>query len=108
MLLNCKGITVYILTDPTFSALYTTAETYANLLMMGCDVDQEAKDAWIELTVYILQQKYGNNWRYHCKRGDLLYYDQMMERRQQQQSGSQSSSSNNQSGDIPYSGAEIT
>ena len=77
------------------------------MLMMGCDVEQEATDAWVELTVYILQHKYGNNWRYHCKRADLAYYDQMMKRRQQQQSSSQPSNSNNQSGDVPHSVAEI-
>jgi hypothetical protein len=70
--------------DSQFVALYETAEAYATLLMMGCDCEQEAMDAWTELTVYILQQKYGDDWRNHCKPSMLNYYDEMIGRREKE------------------------
>ena len=69
--------------DPQFVALYTAAEMYATLLMMGCDCEQEATDAFVELQVYMLQQKYGDEWQEHCKPSVLYYYSEMMKRQQQ-------------------------
>jgi len=68
--------------DPQFVALFKTAETYANLLLMGCDCEQEAMDAFISLEVYILQQKHGDDWRKYAKTSTLQYYDEMMKRQQ--------------------------
>ena len=53
------------------------------MLMMGCDCEQEATDAMVDLEINVLQQKYGDDWRQHAHPSTLYYYDQMMERRQQ-------------------------
>ncbi len=51
---------------------------------MGCDVEQEATDAFVELAVYILQQRYGDEWRKHAPQSLISYYDDMMKRKQEQ------------------------
>jgi hypothetical protein len=45
--------------------------------------EQEATDAFVELQVYMLQQKYGDEWKEHCKPSVLYYYNEMMKRQQQ-------------------------
>jgi RHS repeat-associated protein len=80
--------------DPTFIALYKKAETYANLLAMGANCEQEATDAHVELTIYMLQQRYGDNWRNHCPSSLLKYYDEMMKRKEEIPDQSSENSSN--------------
>ena len=36
----------------------------------------------VELQVYILQKKYGDDWRKHARTSLLKYYDEMVKRRQ--------------------------
>lgn len=79
--------------DPKFAELYTTAEMYADLLYWGVDCEQEAVDAFVELTVYMLQQKYGDDWRKFARASILSHYDEMMKRKQSQPSDDQKSSS---------------
>jgi hypothetical protein len=75
--------------DPTFSQLFTVAETYATAEFYGVDCEQEADDAFVELYVYILQKKYGDNWQNYCNPFILAYYEKMMKRKQGQTGGQQ-------------------
>lgn len=90
--------------DSYFVGLYTTAEMYVNLLLMGCDCEQEATDACVELAVYILQQKWGSSWRSHAPTSLPTYYDEMMERKQKQSTDNGTSSSSTSSGSGSGSG----
>ncbi len=82
-------------TDSEFEALYKTAETYATLLMMGCDCEKEATDAFVMLEVYTLKKKWGDDWRKYAKTSTLYYYDEMM--KEQEEAGDQDDST--ESGD---------
>ncbi len=92
--------------DPEFVELFTVAEAYADLLMTGADCYQEASDAYIELIIYMLQQRHGDDWEKHCDPLLLVYYEEMLKSKEHAQS---SSSADDQAGGdyIPPPGAEL-
>ena len=71
--------------NPQFRALFTTVEYYTKLLELGVDCDQELFDAMIELYVYMLQARYGDDWQAYAPPNLCMAYDMMMERKRQPQ-----------------------
>lgn len=69
--------------DPQFVELWNVMEKYLNMLVEGYDCEQEFNDACCELAVYLLQKKYGDNWRDHADPELLKYYDEMQTRKNQ-------------------------
>ncbi|MGC1122709.1 MAG: RHS repeat-associated core domain-containing protein [Candidatus Methanofastidiosia archaeon] len=77
--------------DPQFVELWNNMEAYLNKLVEGYSCEQEFNDACCEISVYLLQKEYGDNWREHADSELLKYYDDMMKRKN---SPSDDSSSN--------------
>jgi len=71
--------------DPQFRAMFATVEYYAKLVELGVDCEQELLDAMLELYVYMLQARYGDNWRAYAPPNVCMAYDMMMERKRQEQ-----------------------
>lgn len=71
--------------DPQYRELLATAEYYVRLLEAGVDCDQEVFDAMLELYVYMLQARYGDDWRAYAPPNVCMAYDMMMERKRESQ-----------------------
>jgi RHS repeat-associated protein len=83
--------------DPQYRDLLNTAEYYAELFEMGVDCEQELLDAMLEVYVYMLQARYGDDWRAYASPNVCMAYDWMTMRKQQQQTNEE----DDQSGDTP-------
>ncbi len=67
---------------PTFSDLFAVAKYYSDAIYYSADCEQEFADAIVELLVYMLQEKFGSDWRNYCNPQIVAYYDEMMKRKQ--------------------------
>jgi RHS repeat-associated protein len=86
--------------DPQFRELLVAADCYVKLLEMGVDCQQEAADAMLELSIYMLRARYGDDWRKYAPSNILMAYDMMIERQKQEKL----SNSNFLSGNGPSTG----
>ena len=96
--------------DPKYKELLKTAEYYQKLLAMGVDCEEELDTAMIELNVYMLQAKHGDNWKSHAPAWLMRAYLWLMEKRENEQSdnGGNDSTPNGSGSYIPPSGVNLT
>lgn len=65
--------------------MFTAVEYYTKLLELGVDCDQDLFDAMLGLCIYMLQARYGDNWRAYATPNLCMAYDMMTERKRQSQ-----------------------
>jgi hypothetical protein len=75
--------------DSHYRGLLATIEYFATLFEMGVDCEQELLDAMLEAYVYMLQARYGDNWRAHAQSNVLMAYDWTEMRKKQREEGNE-------------------
>jgi len=94
--------------DPKYKELLKTAEYYQELFEMGVDCEEELDIAMIDLYVYMLQAKHGEDWKAYAPAWLMRVYLWLLEKRENEQSdnnGNDGAPPNGGGSYIPPSGA---
>jgi RHS repeat-associated protein len=88
--------------DPKYRELLKTAEYYQKLFEMDVDCEGELDIAMIDLNVYMLQAKYGEDWKAYAPAWLMRAYLWLMEKREKEQSNNNGNDSTSSGGSGSY------